>query len=236
MVRLRLAQHLHFLSYPVARKCQGNVIGGNVQRGMSVPRGHCQFSGVLVWPTGIVDGRSRVLGLHLRWSSASWLSAQSLLHIGRWRKNVWIENKKKQKFVAVATLLKRSQPSLTAIIYAWRLLILEIGRRRSRTFWNNWARINSRNQKQFWQLWSSRVVKNGVIRQVTCDFLFDFQSIYMSISFYFGDIVWQRLCGFGLKKIGFHGNVPWGVEKITSGRLSTAKALSTVQILWRSVW
>jgi len=29
-----------------------------------------------------------------------------------------LKTKKKQKFVAVATLLKRSQPSLTAIIYA----------------------------------------------------------------------------------------------------------------------
>jgi len=45
------------------------------------------------WATKVVDGRPRVL--HLRWSSASWLDAQSLSHIGHCdEKNVWIEQTK----------------------------------------------------------------------------------------------------------------------------------------------
>ena len=35
---MRPAQHLHFLSYPVAYECQGISEGGNVQGSMSVPR------------------------------------------------------------------------------------------------------------------------------------------------------------------------------------------------------
>jgi len=39
----------------------------------------------------------------------------------------------------------------------------------------------------FRQLRSSKVVKNGTIRQNTYDFLFEFESYYMPISFRFGD-------------------------------------------------
>jgi len=35
---VRPAQHLHFLSYPVAYECQGISEGGNVQGSKSVPR------------------------------------------------------------------------------------------------------------------------------------------------------------------------------------------------------
>ena len=37
------------------------------------------------------------------------------------------------------------------------------------------------------------------------------------------------------RKIGCHGNIPWGIEKITSDHSSTAKGLLTLQISWRSV-
>jgi len=43
IVNWRIAQHLHFLSYPVAHECQGNVRGSNVQGEMSVPREAMSF-------------------------------------------------------------------------------------------------------------------------------------------------------------------------------------------------
>jgi len=62
---------------------------------------------------------------------------------------------------------------------------------RSRTFWNDWPRTNSKNRKQFQQLAPSEVIKNGAVRQITYDFLFDFQSNYMPIPCRFGDITWR---------------------------------------------
>jgi len=43
------------------------------------------------------------------------------------------------------------------------------------------ARTNSKNRKQFRQLGSSKIIKNGAIRRFTYDFLFDLRSIYMPI-------------------------------------------------------
>jgi len=51
---MRPAQHLHFLSYPVAHECQGNARGGNVQGECPFPGGKCSFPAVLVLSTEIV--------------------------------------------------------------------------------------------------------------------------------------------------------------------------------------
>ena len=91
----------------------------------------------------------------------------------------------KQKLVAMATSLKRSQPNFAAIIHALKATNSEnfakIGR-------NNWAQTNSKNWKQFQLFGSSRVIKNGAIRQNTYDFLFNFQSNYVPMSLRFGDM------------------------------------------------
>jgi len=61
----------------VSGKCtRGKCPGGNVRS----QNGQCPFHCVLVLSTEVLEGRPRVL--HLRLSSASWMNAQNLLHIG----------------------------------------------------------------------------------------------------------------------------------------------------------
>jgi len=114
---LRPAQHLHFLSCPVA--CDGQFLFTQSTRGivhgeMSVPIGAMSVFRCI----GVVNrnrrGRPRVI--HLRLSSASWLNAQSLLHIGHCDETNCGLNK--QKPVAMATSLEWSQPNFTPIICA----------------------------------------------------------------------------------------------------------------------
>ena len=52
------------------------------------------------------------------------------------------------------------------------------------------------------------------------------------------NVVRNTSCGMEVDfahKIGCHGNVSWGIEKVTSDRLSTANVPPIMQISWRSV-
>jgi len=85
---MRSAQHLHFLSYSVAR--EPNHVDWKSRNSFTVARYATASFGVLVCSTKLVDGWPRVLYL-IRWS-ASWLNAQSLLlFISVTKKIVWIE-------------------------------------------------------------------------------------------------------------------------------------------------
>ena len=64
----------------------------------------------------------------------------------------------KQKLVAMATSLERSQPNFTAIVYARKATNRENLAKIGRDFWNNWARTNSKKRKQFRQLGSFKVI------------------------------------------------------------------------------
>ena len=94
----------------------GKCTRGKCPGGMSVTGGQCPFPSVSCGQekSSTVAGRPSVL--HLRLSSASWLNAQSLLHIGHCDEKMCGLNK--QKLVAMATSLQRLQPNFTAIIYA----------------------------------------------------------------------------------------------------------------------
>jgi len=152
-----------------------------------------------------------------------------------WRKMCWLN---KQKLVAMVTSLEPAQLYSTAIIYARKDAkpenFAKIGR--VRTFWNNWPWTSSKNRKQFRQFALSMVNEDGAIRQITYDFLFDFQSNYMAISCRFGDIsrrkkMWiQWTINFVAMATSLEGS-----KKITSCRSSTAKVLPIQQISWRSV-
>ena len=61
-------------------RVSGKCLRGKCPGECPFPGGQCPFPGVLVLSAAIVDGRPRVL--HVRQSSASWMNAHSLLHIG----------------------------------------------------------------------------------------------------------------------------------------------------------
>jgi len=105
------------------------------------------------------------------------------------------------------------------------------------------VRESTRNGIAYLSLWiknnipigSSKVIKNGAIRQTTYDFLFDFHTNYMPISCSFGDIAWQKWCGFSQQTIGCHDNIPWGIEKNNSRSIIYSRSSNSLQISWRSV-
>jgi len=67
---------------------------------------------------------------------------------------------------------------------------------------NTWPRTSTENRKQFRQLESSKVIENGAIRQITYDFLFDFQSKYKCLSHAISEILRdEKRCGFSQKKL-----------------------------------
>ena len=114
----------------------------------------CPLSGVSVWWTELVDGRSSVI--HLRRSNASWLNARSLLdtiglHVGHCDEKVVCIGQTKFSCHgndpwAIATEFHTNHP-LPVV-----LSILKISRRSDALFWNNWARTSNKNRKQFRQL------------------------------------------------------------------------------------
>ena len=133
-------------------------------------RGKCPLLGWALsvpWCSDVVNrnrlSRSRVL--HFWPSSRSWMTAQSLSHIaiGRWRKK-FVDCVKKNPLPWQRHLSDHShisQQSSTPV----RPAILYISWRSVRTFWNNWARTNNKNWKQFWHLGSPKVIKSGTVRQ-----------------------------------------------------------------------
>ena len=76
---------------------------------MSVPMEQCPFLGVslLMWSIEIVDGRPRVLTPTM--VSASWMNAQSLLHIDHCDEKPLCEFNKTKKLIAMAASLDPSQ-------------------------------------------------------------------------------------------------------------------------------
>ena len=89
---------------------------------------------------------------------------------------------------------------------------------RSRTLRNTWPRTSTENHKQFRQLESSKVIKNGAIRQITHDFLFDFQSKYKCLSHAISEILRDE------KRYRF------SQKNWLPCRSSTAKVLPSLQI------
>ena len=71
---------------------------------------------------------------------------------------------------------------------------------------------NCKNRKHFRQL-GIQGHYNVAIRQITHDFLFDFQSNYMPISCRFWDIPWRKKVWIQSIKIGCHDNLPRVIEK-----------------------
>ena len=195
--------------------------GGMSRRKYPFQWGHCPFTGVLALSAEIVDDRPCVV--HLRRSPASWMNAQSLYINHCWRKMCGLNKQKNGCHRKVPWAIAISQQSSTPI----KLPILKNSRRRSRTFWNNWTRTNSKNRKHFRQFGSFKVIKNGAIRQITYDFLFDFQNNYMPIclSFCFGCVTKIQST-----KLVAMATPLEGLKNNTSDRLSKARVLPSLPV------
>jgi len=69
----------------------------------------------------------------------------------------------KQKVVAMAMSLERSQPNFTAIIYAHRATNSENSAKIGRVYFEEIGLESSKNWKHFRKLGSFKVIKNGII-------------------------------------------------------------------------
>ena len=163
------------VSRPVARECRGNVRAGNVQGAMSVSRCIVVVNKSRRRSTSCCDGRARRGWMHKVYHTLVTVTKKMC-------------GLNKQKLVVMAMSLERSQPNFTAIIYAYRAINSENSAKIGRVYFEEIGLESSKNWKHFRKLGSFKVIKNGIIRQITYDFLFDFQSNHMPISCRFGDI------------------------------------------------
>jgi len=177
--------------------------GGMSRRKYPFQWGHCPFTGVLALSAEIVDDRPCVV--HLRRSPASWMNAQSLYINHCWRKMCGLNKQKNGCHRKVPWAIAISQQSSTPI----KLPILKNSRRRSRTFWNNWTRTNSKNRKHFRQFGSFKVIK----RCHSTDHIRLPIRLPKQLYAYISIILLRMRDKNTINKIGCHGNAPWGIKK-----------------------